>query len=65
MVMLTLARFALEKTGGDSMAEVVESMARWRARLAAPMEATGAATPTTGSARAAGEGGTAGSGGDD
>src|SRR6476661_1650629 len=31
MVMLTLARFVLEKTGGDSMAEVVESMARWRA----------------------------------
>ncbi len=33
MVMLTLAEAVLEKTGGDSMPEVVESMARWRARL--------------------------------
>jgi chorismate synthase len=32
MVMLTLARFVLEKTGGDSMAEVIEGMARTRAR---------------------------------
>jgi chorismate synthase len=38
MVMLTLARFVLEKTGGDSMAEVKESMARWRQRLAAPLD---------------------------
>ena len=36
MVMLTLAQFVLEKTGGDSMAEVVESMARWRERLSRP-----------------------------
>ena len=33
MVLLTLARFVLEKTGGDSMAEVKASMARWRERL--------------------------------
>jgi len=39
MVMLTLARFALEKLGGDSMAEVKDSMARWRERLATPLAA--------------------------
>jgi hypothetical protein len=32
-VMLTIARFLLEKTGGDSMAEVTETLARWRERL--------------------------------
>jgi chorismate synthase len=57
MVMLTLARFVLEKTGGDSIAEVKESLARWRERLATPM---GPAT-----VEAATDGGTAGSGGDD
>jgi chorismate synthase len=31
MVMLMLARFVLEKTGGDSMAEVIERMSRIRA----------------------------------
>ena len=35
MVMLTLARFVLEKTGGDSMAEVVDNLRRYRERLAA------------------------------
>jgi chorismate synthase len=38
MVMLTLARFVLEKTGGDSLAEVRESMEHWRERLAAPLD---------------------------
>jgi chorismate synthase len=62
MVLLTIARFVLEKTGGDSMAEVQESMARWRARLAGgaaggrPGAGAGAASPTNGEA---------GSGGDD
>ena len=79
MVMLTLARFVLEKTGGDSMREVRESMDRWRARLARVPGALedGAAGPAgvvgdarteaaAGAARvAAVEGGTAGSGGDD
>ena len=55
MVLLTLAQFVLEKTGGDSMAEVRESLDRWRERLATPLRRTGAAV----------EGGTAGSGGDD
>src|SRR4029079_4434983 len=32
---LTLAAAILEKLGGDSMAEVKDSMGRWRARLAA------------------------------
>jgi chorismate synthase len=59
MVMLTLAEAVLEKTGGDSMTEVFESMARWRDRLAHPM-----ATSTV--AASAGEAETAvGSGGDD
>lgn len=77
MVMLTLARFVIEKTGGDSMAEVRESMDRWRARLArvpgasgddSPVEAAGPAgiAGVAGTAGvAAVEGGTAGSGGDD
>jgi chorismate synthase len=67
MVMLTLARFALEKTGGDSIAEVRESMDRWRERLATPLRpvADVAAGETTGTTVAAAEGGTAGSGGDD
>jgi chorismate synthase len=67
MVMLTLARFVLEKTGGDSMAEVKASMDRWRERLATPLEPTGVAAALAGaaSARAATDGGTAGSGGDD
>jgi chorismate synthase len=37
MVLLTLARAVLEKTGGDSMDEVRESMARLRDRLAGPV----------------------------
>jgi chorismate synthase len=36
MVMLTVARFLLEKTGGDSMAEVADNLARYRARIADP-----------------------------
>ena len=48
MVLLTLARAVLEKTGGDSMDEVRESMARLRERLSTPVPA-----PTIGSKRAA------------
>ena len=59
MVLLTLARFVLEKTGGDSMAEVRDSMDRWRARLAQVPGTSG-----EGDSEAV-EGGTAGSGGDD
>jgi chorismate synthase len=33
MVMLTLARFILEKTGGDSMAEVIDNLERYTARI--------------------------------
>jgi len=40
MVMLVLAEAVLEKTGGDSMAEVRESLARWRERLARPLAGT-------------------------
>ena len=38
MVMLTLARFVLEKTGGDSMPEVVDNLRRYRERIAAAPE---------------------------
>lgn len=34
MVMLTLAGFVLEKTGGDSMAEVIDNLGRYRERIA-------------------------------
>jgi chorismate synthase len=54
MVLLTLARFVLEKTGGDSMAEVKDSMNRWRKRLAGPSTRHGVSTDAE-----------AGSGGDD
>src|SRR6185503_5327436 len=61
MVMLTLAAAVLEKTGGDSMDEVRESMARWRRRLAGAPAGDGATTAKT--APAADD--EAGSGGDD
>ena len=35
MVMLTLAAFVLEKTGGDSMAEVADNLRRYQERIAA------------------------------
>ena len=59
MVLLTLAQFVLEKTGGDSMGEVRESMARWRERLGRPLAGDGAEEPAMASR------GDAGSGGDD
>ena len=37
MVLVTLARFVLEKFGGDTMAELEEAVARYRARIAAPV----------------------------
>jgi chorismate synthase len=65
MVALTLARAVLEKTGGDSMDEVRETMDRVRARIAGPVP-----PPTFGgrAARVAADatgGDEAGSGGDD
>jgi chorismate synthase len=63
MVLLTLARFVLEKTGGDSMAEVGESMARWRERLGTPLPAPTIGATVVGAAERAE--GAAGSGGDD
>ncbi|HET7169480.1 MAG TPA: chorismate synthase [Candidatus Limnocylindrales bacterium] len=39
MVMLTLARSVLEKTGGDTMADVSANLATYRARIARPLEA--------------------------
>ncbi len=38
MVMLTLADFVLDKFGGDSLAEVVDNVDRYRARIAQPVE---------------------------
>jgi chorismate synthase len=57
MVLLTLARFVLEKTGGDSMVEVEASMARWRERLGAPPTAAGSEDPAADEAAAVGSGG--------
>jgi chorismate synthase len=70
MVLLTLARFVLEKTGGDSLAEVRDNLDRYRERIgrgpatsvasssAAPLEGRPSTAPEPGS-------GAAGSGGDD
>jgi len=62
MVLLTLARFVLEKAGGDSLAEVRDNLDRYRERIGrgpSPTSATGpAGIPEPGS-------GVAGSGGDD
>ncbi|MHB8460141.1 MAG: chorismate synthase [Candidatus Limnocylindrales bacterium] len=38
MVMLTLADFVLDKFGGDSLAETVDNVDRYRARIARPVE---------------------------
>ena len=72
MVMLTLARFVLEKTGGDSMAEVEDNLRRYRERIAAtpePPVAGGRRTAVVGGASAEAaadpDAGEAGSGGDD
>ena len=60
MVLLTLAAAVLEKTGGDSMTEVRDSMDRWRARLGGPSSSrAGAGRPGEDTS------GDAGSGGDD
>jgi chorismate synthase len=77
MVMLTLARFVLEKTGGDSMPEVLDNLHRAQARMAAPIAAPSAGDGTGGHATGSAAGarsttttpvpdaGEAGSGGDD
>jgi chorismate synthase len=64
MVMLTLARFVLEKTGGDSMTEVIDNLRRARERMAAGVEVPTAGDGSGGHTGLAG-GGEAGSGGDD
>jgi chorismate synthase len=56
MVMLTLARFVLEKFGGDSMAELVDAVRRYRERISGPLRTTGATSD---------EAAEVGSGGDD
>ena len=67
MVMLTLARFVLEKTGGDSMAEVLDNLRRYRERIG--RGARGRRSRAAGARgrrdRAADGAGEAGSGGDD
>ena len=71
MVMLTLARFVLEKTGGDTMPDVIANLATYRARIARPLEApvAGGRAGTSGVATEPAHGLTgsdeAGSGGDD
>jgi chorismate synthase len=58
MVMLTLADFALDKFGGDSMAETSDNLARYRERIARPNTDAAGLPPLAGSD-------VAGSGGDD
>jgi len=68
MVLLVLTRFALEKLGGDSLAEVRDNLARYRERLAragaaaAPNETPGGEAGSGGNETPGGE---TGSGGDD
>ena len=38
MVMLTLARFVLEKVGGDTVADALANLATYRARIARPLD---------------------------
>jgi chorismate synthase len=49
MVLLTLARFLLEKTGGDSLAEVRDNLARYQARAAVATASAPGAEPEAGS----------------
>ncbi len=49
MVLLTLTRFMLEKTGGDSLAEVRDNLARFQARAAAATASVPGAEPEAGS----------------
>ncbi len=66
MVMLTLARFVLEKTGGDSMTEVVDNLRRYRERIGAMGISSGARDAVGATAAAADTvAAEAGSGGDD
>ena len=46
MVMLTLARFLLEKVGGDTVADAARNLAAYKARIAEPLD-----TPVAGGAR--------------
>ena len=49
MVMLTLARFLLEKVGGDTVADAAANLATYQARIARPLDA-----PVAGGLRRAG-----------
>ncbi len=62
MVLLTLTRFLLEKSGGDSLAEVQDNLARYRARTLAVRHEAAHEARAEDEARAEAE---AGSGGDD
>jgi chorismate synthase len=64
MVMLTLARFALDKLGGDSMVEIRAALDRHRERLAAPIDPPLLGAVATGTGALTGSD-VAGSGGDD
>ena len=72
MVMLTLADFVLDKFGGDSLAETVDNLARYRERIARAPEAPvaggrarGSSARTTAASGGDGGAGAVGSGGDD
>ncbi|HYL40360.1 MAG TPA: chorismate synthase, partial [Candidatus Binatus sp.] len=68
MVLLTLARFVVEKTGGDSMPEIVEALRRVRERASGPGTMTAGSTVASATPRRGDEKrleAEAGSGGDD
>ena len=63
MVLLTLADFVLDKFGGDSLDETCDNLARYRARIEAPLAGTAEAGATTSTPAEGSD--IAGSGGDD
>ena len=65
MVMLVLADFVLDKFGGDSLAETLDNAARYRDRIARAPEAPAAGGRRGTATATVGDGGEAGSGGDD
>ncbi len=72
MVMLVLADFALDKFGGDSLAETLDNVARYRERIGRPPatpvaggRARGSSARTASASGGDGGAGAVGSGGDD
>jgi chorismate synthase len=65
MVLLTLTEFVVEKFGGDALGDLKDSLERYLQRTVRSRGERRAATSAAGGRAAGGEGGEAGSGGDD